>query len=264
MEYTEHLMDTKSQFQKVDVYKTKAFGNLLTLDGLVMTTERDEFFYHEMISHPSLFIHPNPEKVLIIGGGDGGTLREVVKHKKVVEAHLCEIDEEVCNAAKAYFPTLSESFDHPKSKIFIEDGFAFLDNNKSAYQVILVDSTDPIGEAAKLFEESFIKKVYDSLTEDGITVMQCENPLYKLDVMEKMYFDMKKYFEYVYFYFVPIPTYPSGYWSFIMGSKIMHPVKDFRKKRWNNKDFNTVYYNKDIHKAAFALPEFVKNKLGLE
>lgn len=261
LEYKEHLVNIKSAFQKVDVYETTALGNLLTLDGLVMTTEKDEFFYHEMISHPALFTHSNPRKVLVIGGGDGGTLREVVKHKKVKEAHLCEIDNQVIEAAKKYFPELSISFQDPKSQIFVEDGFAFLDNHQKSYEIILVDSTDPIGEAAKLFEESFIEKVYRSLTDDGITVMQCENPFFELDVMKKMFLNMQKYFKYVFFYFAPILSYPSGFWSFIMGSKKYHPLKDFRTKRWKNRTFNTKYYNKAIHYAAFALPQFVKDSI---
>lgn len=261
LEYDKHLLDEKSEFQKIDVYETKAYGKLLTLDGLVMTTDRDEFYYHEMISHPALFTHPNAENVLIIGGGDGGALREVLKHPSVKKGHLCEIDKGVCDAARLHFPQMAKSFENPKSELFMQDGFKFLDAHKDFYQAILVDSTDPIGEAAKLFEDNFVKKVYDALTDDGITVMQCENPFYQLPVMKQMYDIVKKYFKHVNFYFMPVPTYPSGYWCFLMGSKKYHPVNDFNGKLWESLNIETTYYNDEIHRAAFALPQYVKREL---
>jgi spermidine synthase len=243
------------------MYKTKALGNLLTLDGLVMTTERDEFVYHEMISHPALFTHPNPEKVLVIGGGDGGTLREVVKHERVKEGHLCEIDGEVCDVSRKFLPDLAESMDHPKSTVFIQDGFDFLDKHQKAYDVILIDSTDPIGEAAKLFEDTFIHKVAGSLTDEGIAVMQCENPFFQLKVMKDMFGIFKKIFPVVQFYLAPIPTYPSGYWAFLMGSKKYDPAKDFQRDAWKQHGFKTKYYNDDIHFGSMALPQYVKDEL---
>ncbi len=264
LEYTEHLVDSKSEFQKVDVYKTTQYGNLLTLDGLVMTTGKDEFFYHEMLAHPALFTHSNPEKVLVIGGGDGGTLREVIKHNDVKEGHLCEIDKMVCDVSLKYFPKISSSLNHEKTQVFYQDGFKFLDEHKANYQVIFTDSTDPIGEAAKLFEEPFIKKVYDALTDDGIAVMQCENPFFQLNIMKDMYQKFKGFFPHVSFYFAPIPTYPSGYWAFILGSRKYEPLKDFKETKWKERNFKTKYYNKEVHFGAFALPQYVKEGLGLE
>lgn len=260
-EYSEQLVDDKSIFQKVDIFQTKGFGKLLTLDGLVMTTDRDEFFYHEMLTHPALFTHPNPKRVLVIGGGDGGTLREVVKQERVEEGHLCEIDKMVCDVCEEHFPELSKSFKDPKSTVYIEDGFKFLDEHKGYYDVILVDSTDPIGEAAKLFEDTFIGKVVNALIDDGIMVMQCENGLYQLPVMKKMHDLLGNYFPEVHFYFSPVPTYPSGNWAFLMGSKKYHPLKDFQKEAWDKHEFKTRYYNQEIHNGAFALPQYIKEGL---
>ncbi|HOJ49381.1 MAG TPA: polyamine aminopropyltransferase [Spirochaetota bacterium] len=255
IEYEDKLLEVQTKYQKLEIYKTKRLGNLMVLDGCVMTTDEDEFFYHEMISHPSLYTHPNPEKVLIIGGGDGGTLREVLKHPVVKEAHLCEIDGEVIEAAKKYFPNLSISFKDPRTSIFVEDGFAFLDRQKEYYDVILVDSTDPVGEAAKLYEESFFKKIYNSLKSDGIFTIQAENYFYELSVMKSLYNNVKSIFNKAYFYFSPVITYPSGNWSFLMGTKKYHPIKD---SDFNKYQIKTKYYNRNIHYASFALPEIVK------
>jgi spermidine synthase len=262
LEYEEHLHSSQSPFQRVDVYRTKALGNLLTLDGLVMTTERDEFVYHEMLSHPALFTHPDPEQVLVIGGGDGGTLREVVKHARVKQGHLCEIDGRVCEVSKEFLPELAGSLEHPKSTVYIQDGFDFLDRHQKEYQVILIDSTDPIGEAAKLFEDTFIHKVEGSLTEDGIAVMQCENPFFQMDVMKSMYGIFRKIFPVVRFYLAPIPTYPSGFWAFLMGSKEYDPMTNFQTEAWNNCGFRTRFYNQEIHFASMAIPQYLKDELG--
>jgi len=258
LEYEEKLLDIQTKYQKLEVYKTKRLGNLMVLDGCIMTTEKDEFFYHEMLSHPSIYTHKDPKKVLIIGGGDGGTLREVLKHSFIQEAHLCEIDGEVIEAAKKFFPTLSESFKDPRAKIFVEDGFAFLDRSKNYYDIILVDATDPIGEAAKLYESDFFLKIYNSLKDDGIFTIQAENFFYKLNFMADLYKTVKKLFPNVYFYFSPVITYPSGTWAFLMGSKKYNPIKDVN---FSKGDISTKYYNRNIHYGSFSLPQMLKSMI---
>jgi len=166
------LESYRSKFQKIDVYETARLGKMLLLDDIIMLTEYDEFAYHEMIAHPSLHVHPKVKKVLVIGGGDGGTVREILKHSDIQEVHVCEIDEEVISVCKKHFPTLSSGFDNPKVKIFFEDGAAFVRERKNEYDLIIVDSSDPIGPAEVLFQEQFYRNMFDALKDDGITVTQ--------------------------------------------------------------------------------------------
>lgn len=255
----EKLFSGKSQYQKMEIFETEGHGKLFTLDNIVMLTEKDEFVYHEMISHIPLCIHPSPKNVLVIGGGDGGTIREVVKHEIVENAILCEIDKMVVEESKKFLPFTSSQLENPKVKVVYNDGFIYLREHKNYFDVILVDSTDPIGEGEKLFSDSFYKLCYSALKEDGILVFQSETPVYNDNFIKDIFNNIiKKYFKIAKLYLAHIPMYPGGMWSFILGSKKYHPINDLIEERAEKISKITNYYNKDIHRASFMLPNFVK------
>lgn len=248
----EILYATQSEYQKISVYETEDFGRLLTLDDLVMLTTKDEYIYHEMISHVPMLTHGNASKVLVIGGGDGGTVRELLKHP-VKEVHLVEIDKEVVETSKKYFPSVSCGLTDPRVKIFYEDGIEFVKKNKG-YDVIIIDSTDPIGPAEGLFSTQFYKNVYSALNEDGIVVAQTETPILLGDLVRKIYKDMSSVFAYTNMYTAVIPTYPGALWTFTMGSKTINPVT---KEISSMPNLDTKYYTRELHKSYFILPPFV-------
>lgn len=250
------IFSKKTKFQKIDVIETYEYGKMMLLDNCVMVTDRDEFIYHEMIAHVPLCINPNAKKVLIIGGGDGGAVREVLKHPSIKKVHLCEIDKDVTDIARKYFPTLSKSLNDPRVEIFYEDGLKFIkENNK--YDVIMIDSTDPIGPAVNLFRKDFYERVYATLVEDGTAVAQTESPFYHKEIINKLYSDIKTIFPIVKMYTAFIPTYPSGMWSFAFCSKSFKP-EDINLKEARLIEKDTKYYNANVHQAAFALPNFAK------
>ncbi len=226
---------------------------MLLLDGMVQTTEKDEFVYHEMITRVALNAHPAPRKVLIIGGGDGGTLREVVRHPHVEEGILVEIDERVVQAARDFFPGLSCSFDEPKARVLIADGIQYVKEHKNSFDIIIVDSTEPVGPAVELFSAAFYENCFKALKEDGILVVQSESPFFNADVIQMAYGGIQKWFPITRLYLASVPTYPSGLWSFTIGSKKYDPeVVSFQDRS------NSKYYTPEVHKAAFALPAFVR------
>lgn len=252
------LYSGQSQYQKVDILQTKNYGRVMLLDEVVMLTSVDEFVYHEMISHVPLSVHPNPRQVLTIGGGDGGTLREVVKHPTVECAVLAEIDEKVLDVSREYFPEIAVGLDHPKSDLQIGDALEYIRDKRDVFDVILSDSTDPIGPAVGLFEQPFYQNVYDALTDDGIFVAQSESPFWDGDIVRKIVKNLSPIFPVVRFYLAFIPTYPSGMWSFVFASKGLDPVKDFRSDATHSFSDSLRYYSPEIHQAAFILPPFVK------
>ncbi|MCR1972785.1 polyamine aminopropyltransferase [Clostridium sporogenes] len=254
--FTKTLLNKKTPFQELTIVKSKTLGNMLLLDGIVQTTEKDEYVYHEMITHIPLFTHPNPKKVLVVGGGDGGTIREVLKHPSVEKAVLCEIDEEVINASKEFLPTISCALDNPKCEIFIGDGIKYVHEHKNEFDIIIVDSTDPFGAAEGLFGGSFYKEIYQALTDKGIFVAQTETPFYLPEVVKKVYDDARTIFPITKLFMAAIPTYPSGYWSFTLGSKKLDPAA---ADLLNTIDIETKYYTKALHKASFVLPKFVED-----
>lgn len=253
----EVLYTKESKYQKIAVYETEDYGRLLTLDDTVMLTTRDEFVYHEMISHVPMLTHGSASKVLVIGGGDGGTVRELLKHP-VSEIHLVEIDEDVIETSKKYFPTVSCGLTDPRVKIFCEDGIEFVKNNKG-YDVVIVDSTDPIGPAVGLFSVEFYKNVFDALNDNGILVAQTETPILFPDLVRKIYRDMSSVFPFTNMYTAVIPTYPGAFWTFTMGSKTIDPVS---KEISSLPVLETKYYSKELHKSYFILPPFVKNLIS--
>lgn len=253
-----------SKFQRIEVYKTKPFGRMLVLDGVIMCTEWDECAYHEMITHVPLFAHTRPEKVLIIGGGDGGTAREVIKHPSVKQVDVCEIDEEVVNISRRHLPVMACSFDDSRVKLYPEDGARFIRERKNSYDVIIVDSSDPIGPAEVLFSEEFYASMKECLKEDGIAVTQSESFYYHGDIVERLTGFAKKLYPQQGYYYTLVPTYPSGIIGFTFCSRKYHPLRDYRESDAAAMLPKLRYYNPGVHKGAFSLPNFIKNRIGLE
>lgn len=254
----------ESPFQEITILDTYEFGRMLVLYGSVMVTEKDEFFYHEMISHVPLGAHPNPGDVLIIGGGDGGTLREVLKHPQVERATLVEIDKMVVEKCKEFLPSIATDFDNPKARLVFEDGDKYLADCNEHFDVIIVDGSDPVGPAEVLFQKSFHQKASRCLRDDGIFVTQSESPLYHQKTVRALYRNLGQIFPVVKMYHAYVPTYPSGIWSFAFCSKRYDPFEklDASNERWEK--IKTKYYNAEVHRAAFALPNFMKTLAGEE
>jgi spermidine synthase len=248
------LESYRSPFQEIDIYDTVPFGKMLVHDGVIMLTEADEAHYHEMIAHVALNVHPDPQRVLVIGGGDGGTLREVLKHKDVQTAHLCEIDADVIRLCKKHLPHLSCSFQDSRVEIFCEDGAEFVKKRLNHYQVIIVDSSDPIGPAEVLFQENFYRAMFSALTDDGIVVTQSESFLYHQDIIKNIATFSRSIFPLYFYYFTLVPTYPSGLIGFSFCSKKYHPLSDFKPEKAESLQ-GLKYYHKEIHKASFTLPQ---------
>ena len=247
-----------SEFQTIDILDTPALGKMLILDGLVMTSERDEYFYHEMISHIPMNSHPSPKNVLVIGGGDGGTVREVLKHPCVEKVVLCEIDGLVVEACKQFLPTIAGELDNPKVELQIRDGIEYIKTQKNAFDIILIDSTDPMGPGVGLFTEDFYNDLKAALKQGGIMSAQSESPFADQKEMKLMYPLLRKVFGIVKTFVGPIPTYPGGYWSWAFCSENVEPLSFIDEKRAELIQSNAKLYNIDVHKAAFALPNFVR------
>ncbi|MDD2585440.1 MAG: polyamine aminopropyltransferase [Syntrophomonadaceae bacterium] len=249
----ETLRTEQTDYQHLSVVVTEQFGKMLLLDGMVMTTEKDEYVYHEMITMVALNSHPHPKNVLIIGGGDGGALREVVRHPGVEKATLVEIDERVVKASRDFFPELSCSFDETKAQLIIADGVKYVSEHKNSFDIIIVDSTEPVGPAVELFSKSFYQNVYECLNDEGMLVVQSESPFFNQDVIKMAYNGINDIFLLTRLYLANIPTYPSGLWSFTIGSKVHNPEEI--KHECN---LPCKYYTPEIHQAAFKLPAFVQ------
>lgn len=252
----ETLHTEQTEFQKLDMIETEQFGTMLVLDGMVMTTDVDEFVYHEMVTHVPLFTHPNPKKVLVVGGGDGGAIREVLKHPSVEKAVLVEIDGKVIEYSKKYLPNIAGELDNPRVDVQVADGFMHIFEHKNEYDVIMVDSTEPVGPAAKLFERGFYQGIYEALTEEGIFVAQTDNPWFHGELITKVFGDVSDIFPVTRLYTCNIPTYPSGMWTFTLGSKKHDPLQVDTKQI---PEIETKYYTPELHHAAFVLPRFVQN-----
>jgi spermidine synthase len=250
------IHDELSDYQHIKIYNTESFGRLMTLDGLVMVTDRDNFIYHEMMTHPAILAHPAPEKVLIIGGGDCGTLREVLKHKNISQADQVELDERVTRVAEKYFPNLCSSNSDTRANLIFDDGIKWVQNTTPAnYDLIIIDSTDPVGPAAGLFEHEFYGACHAALTDNGILVAQSESPLFHGDLIKSMRQEMNTAgFDNVTTLLFPQCTYPSGWWSATLASKEI--LKEPRER-----EIETFYYSTEIHKSAQALPPFLKQTL---
>ena len=257
------LYSKKSQFQQIDVIDTYDFGRVLVIDGWTMITEKDEFIYHEMITHVPIMVNKDIKNVLVIGAGDGGTVRELTRFNSIERIDMVELDEEVVKAAREYLPFTSCKLDDPRVNLYFQDGIKFVENKKNLYDLIIVDSTDPIGPGEGLFTREFYKNCYESLTDKGILVNQGESPYYDMNKKEMKSSNekLKDIFPICEVYQYMIPTYPSGYWFFGFASKKLHPVNDFDEEFYNSLNLKDRYYNKDVHKASFALPNYVKELL---
>ncbi|MBA3581309.1 MAG: polyamine aminopropyltransferase [Gammaproteobacteria bacterium] len=255
------LLDEQTPYQHLQVFQTQGFGKFMVLDGCTMVTERDNFLYHEMMSHPALFSHPHPKNVVIIGGGDCGTLREVLKHDCVENAWQIEIDEAVTRAAEKFFPELCEANNDPRAHLQFEDGIAWINNAApGSIDLIIVDSTDPVGPAEGLFQEPFYRACHKALGEHGLLIQQSESPLLHAQRVTWAMHDITRAAGFVdtKTLFFPQPIYPSGWWSATIAAK--QTINFKRREAAEKKNFETVYYNAEIHTAAFAQPEFFKKR----
>ncbi len=251
------LFSKKSEYQNIEVFETVPFGKMMVIDGMIMLTEADEFCYHEMISHVPLCVHPSPKKVLVVGGGDGGVIREIVKHEDVEQIDHCEIDEEVIRVSKEFFPSIGKELDNPKVNRFVKDAAQHVKEMKGEYDVIIVDSTDPIGPAEALFERPFYEDCKNALNDTGILVTQAESIFYHKKLIKELFAKTEGLFPIMRYYYTMIPTYPSGMIGFTFCSKKYDPIKDIKEEK-ADKLKNLDYYNKEIHRAAFVLPTFAK------
>ncbi|MDJ0734193.1 MAG: polyamine aminopropyltransferase [Nostocaceae cyanobacterium] len=260
----DRLFQEASPYQVVEVFETYDRGKMLTIDRMVMCTEADEASYHEMIAHTPMLTHPGVKDVLVIGGGDGGTIRELVRHPGIERITMVEIDEVVVKASKQFLPTISCAFDHPKLNLLIDDGIKFVQNAADAsYDLVIIDSSDPVGPSSGLFTQSFYQDVYRCLRPGGVVTIQSESPLFHPQAFVDLNYCLKQVFGFdsVHLYLVFIPMYPMGLWSLTYCSKGgVHPIKnfDYEKATQFTKKHNLNYYNPDVHQAAFVLPNYIQ------
>ena len=256
------LHEEQTPYQRIAIYDTEYYGNLMVIDGFIMLSARDNFLYHEMMAHPALFTHAAPRRVLIIGGGDCGTLREVLKHPDVELAVQVEIDERVTRLAEQYFPELCTANDDPRARFHFTDGIRWVTEAAAdSYDVIIVDSTDPIGPAEGLFREPFYRDCLRALGPGGIIVQQSESPLYHQDIIQGMHRAMAGAgFDTVHTLYFPQPVYPSGWWSATLAGKGVN-LGRFRRDAAATRVFDTLYYDEDVHAGALATPPFMARLL---
>ena len=257
------LYSSQSEFQRIDIFSSKEFGRFLTLDGYMMLTQKDEFIYHEMMVHVPMAVHPKVRKVLVIGGGDGGTARELIRYPAIEQIDVVEIDEEVVSACRTHLPQTACGFDDERVRLYYEDGLKYVRRYEDAYDLILVDSTDPFGPGEGLFTKEFYGNCYKALKADGIMDNQRESPFYPNDAvaMQRAHKRIVDSFPISKVYQAHIPTYPSGHWLFGFASKRYHPLADQDADRWKALGIQTRYYNEQLHKGAFALPNYVEEML---
>ncbi len=254
----ETLLLKKSPFQQIAVLDTAKFGRMLVLDGIINVTEFDEFAYHEMIVHVPMICHPCPRKVLVIGGGDGGAVREALKHPEVREVHLCEIDREVVEVSKEYLPEISAGLDDHRVTVHYADGAEFVKRHPGYFDVILVDSTDPVGPGAVLFREEFFRNLHAALSDEGIVTTQCESFFFHREVIGTVLASFGKVFPVTEYYYCMVPTYPSGVIGFAFGCKSSSGGKGPADKSRVAALGPLKYYSSGIHEAAFVLPRFAE------
>lgn len=256
------LHSEQSEFQRIDVFESPEFGRFLTLDGYMMLTEKDEFIYHEMITHVAMATNPLIKSILVIGAGDGGTIRELTRYKTIENIDLVEIDERVVEVCKEFIPQTACKLNDKRVHIFYEDGLKFVRRKENCYDLIIVDSTDPFGPGEGLFTSEFYGNCYNALTENGILVNQHESPYYADDAkaMQRAHKRINEFFDICKVYQAHIPTYPSGHWLFGFASKKINPL-EVNIDDWNKLGITTSYYNTDLHKGCFAIPNYVKELL---
>lgn len=259
----ERLHAEQSEFQYLEIYQTESFGKLMVIDGCVMLTDRDNFLYHEMMVHPALCLHPDPKRVLIIGGGDCGTLREVLRHQSVESAVQVDIDERVTRLSEKYFPELCDSNEDPRAQLLFDDGIAYVRNAAdAAFDLIIVDSTDPVGPAEGLFNKAFYAQCHRALAQGGILVQQTESPLLHLDLITEVHGFMRgEGFADTRLVNFPQPVYPSGWWSATLAFKSA-AENQANAARIEQVSAACRYFNAGILAGALALPNFVDEALA--
>ena len=256
------LHSEQSEFQRIDIFESREFGRFLTLDGLMMLTEKDEFIYHEMITHVAMASNPEIKNVLVIGAGDGGTVRELARYDTIEHIDMVEIDERVVEVSKEFLQQTACRLDDPRVNIVYDDGLRFVRRKENCYDLIIVDSTDPFGPGEGLFTSEFYGNCFNALTEKGILVNQHESPYYADDAkaMQRAHKRIREFFDVCRVYQAHIPTYPSGHWLFGFASKAIDPLTADIEK-WNSLGLKTRYYNTDLHRGCFAIPNYVKELL---
>lgn len=258
-----HIYSEQSPFQKIDFFESDEFGTFFTLDGFMMVNEKDEFIYHDMITHVPMAVNQEIKNVLVIGGGDGGTIRELTRYDNIELIHHVEIDERVVRLCQQYLPITASKLDDKRVQMYFEDGIEFVKKYENFYDLIIVDSTDPIGPGEGLFTIDFYKNCYKALNDKGILINQHESPYYERDAqqMKKAHAKLKGIFEITKVYQYHMPTYASGHWLFGFASKVYDPILDQKRDEWEKLGLKTKYYNSDIHVGSFMLPTYVKEML---
>lgn len=259
-----HLFSGRSQFQKIDILETPEFGRVLVIDGFIMLTERDEFVYHETIAHVPMAVHPNARRIAVVGGGDGGTVRELAQYPHVEQIDLVEIDKLVVDVCREYLPCTARGLDDPRVRIHYVDGVKFMRQCRTLYDLIIVDSTDPIGPGEGLFSREFYASCFAALADDGIMVNQHEGAFYADDARacQRAHKRIAEVFPIAKVYQANIPTYASGLWLFGFASKRYNPISGLREAEWEQYGISTRYYTPRLHKGAFALPAYVERLLA--
>lgn len=260
---TRHLYAKKSSYQQIDIFETPEYGRVLTLDGNVQLTERDEFIYDEMITHVPMAVHPGITDILVIGAGDGGVVRELTRYDRVERIDLVEMDPQVVEACREFLPGNACRMDDRRVHIFFENALRFIRRCEAEYDLIIVDSTDPFGPGEGLFTREFYGNCYKALREDGILINQHESPFYPEDAAacQRAHKNLVESFPIAKVYQAHIPTYPSGHWLFGFASKKYHPLRDLNETRWNLRGIPCRYYTTTLHKGAFYIPAYVEELL---
>ena len=258
-----HLKSAESEYQRIDIFESKEFGKILTLDGYLMVTEKDEYIYHEMITHIPMAVNPDIKNILVIGAGDGGTVRELTRYNHVENIDMVEIDEMVVEICREYLPQTASRLSDPRVHIFYQDGLRFVRSKENEYDLIIVDSTDPFGVGEGLFTKEFYGNCYKALKDDGILVNQHESTFYASysNSMKRAHSRIKSTFPIALVYQAHIPTYPSGHWLFGFASKKYDPRSDLKSEWWNSLGIKTKYYNTILHAGCFAIPNNVRDQL---
>jgi spermidine synthase len=256
------LFSQRSPYQQVDIVQTAQHGRMLVNDGIVMLCERDEFIYHEMIAHVPLFVHPAPKQVLVVGGGDGGTVREVLRHPGVERVLMVEIDEVVVKACRQWLPSVSNALEDPRLELRITDAIDYARQPGARFDIVIIDSTDPIGPGVGLFGRPFYENIARMLNPDGIMITQAESPFYDLhDIQPAMFKNQRPFFKRLHMYLYTTLAYPGGLYGFGFASQGPHPLEDFRPDPVITSGIDFRYYNPGVHRAAFMLPTFVTQRL---
>ena len=263
MRIEKQLFSGESEFQKINVFQSYEFGKFVSLDGEIVFSEADEFIYDEMVTHVPMAVHPDVKNVLIIGGGDGGVAKELIGYSTIEHIDVVETDKMFVDVCKEFFPESAEGLEDPRITMHYDDGLRFLRRKSDEYDLIINDSTDPLGHTEGLFTKEFYGSCYKALKEDGIMVYQHGSPFYDEDEVEcrKMHRKVYKSFPISRVYQAHIPTCPSGYWLFGFASKKYHPLNDFKPEKWEALGLKTWYYTTNLHRGAFMLPKYVEDLL---